>query len=166
MKLSTAQVYFLHILLVQINYVILRRWSIEFKWVNYPISRTYLSLENVFVFFITHTSETALEWIFPKFKHIYEPISSQQSYRKSTHADWCSSKHGIENLGNFEEHWAKAEPKNSISHLIYKANNQLCAHKYFALVFPELLPGCHSAMPNCRGSLLAGVGLWNYSKFI
>ena len=30
-------------------------------------------------FFITHTSETALEWIFSKFKHIYEPISSQQS---------------------------------------------------------------------------------------
>ena len=81
MKLSTAQVYFLHIVLVQINYVILRRWSIEFKWVNYPISRTYLSLDNAFFFFflITHTSETALERIFPKFKHIYEPISSQQS---------------------------------------------------------------------------------------
>ena len=30
-------------------------------------------------FFITHTSETALEWIFSKFKHIYEPISSQKS---------------------------------------------------------------------------------------
>ena len=59
---------------------ILRRWSIEFKRVNHPISRTYLSLENVFFFFfINHTSETALEWVFPKFKHIYEPISSQQS---------------------------------------------------------------------------------------
>ena len=114
---------------------ILHRWNTEFKWVNYPISRTYLLLDNVFIFFITHTSETALEWIFPKFKHIYEPISSQQSYRKLPHADWCSSKYGIENLGNFEEHWAKAEPKNSISHLIYKANNQLCVHIYFALVF-------------------------------
>ena len=58
---------------------ILHRLSIDFKWVNYPISCTYLSLENILIFFITHTSETALEWIFPKFKHIYEAISSQQS---------------------------------------------------------------------------------------
>ena len=41
------------------------------------------------------------------------------------------SKCGVE---NFEEHWAKAEPKNS-SHLLYKADNTLYAHKYFALVF-------------------------------
>ena len=58
---------------------ILRRWSIEFKWANYPISSTYLSLDNVFIFFITHTLGTASEWIFPKFKHVYEPISSRQS---------------------------------------------------------------------------------------
>ena len=57
------------------------------------------------------------------------------NYRKLTHADWCSSKCGVENLGNFEEHWAKTEPKNSISHLIYKADNPLYAQKYFALVF-------------------------------
>ena len=35
-----------------------------------------------------------------------------------THADWCSSKCGVENLEDFKEHWAKAEPKNSINHLI------------------------------------------------
>ena len=46
--------------------------------------------------------------------------------------NWCHSKCGVE---NFEEHWAKAEPKNGISHLIYKADNPLYAHKYFALVF-------------------------------
>ena len=45
------------------------------------------------------------------------------SYRKLTHADWYSSKCGVENWGNFEEHWAKADPENSISHLIYKADN-------------------------------------------
>ena len=56
------------------------------------------------------------------------------SYRKLTHADWCSSKYGIENWGNFEKHWAKAEPKNN-SHSIYKADNLLYAQKYFALVF-------------------------------
>ena len=57
------------------------------------------------------------------------------NYRKLTHADWCSSKCGVENLGNFEEHWAKAESKNSISHWIYDADNLPYAHKYFALVF-------------------------------
>ena len=35
-----------------------------------------------------------------------------------THADWCNSKCGLENLENCEEHWAKTEPKNSISHLV------------------------------------------------
>ena len=35
-----------------------------------------------------------------------------------THADWCNSKCGVENVENFEEHWAKAEPKYSISHLL------------------------------------------------
>ena len=35
-----------------------------------------------------------------------------------THADWCNSKCGVENLENFEEHWAKAEAKDSTSHLI------------------------------------------------
>ena len=29
------------------------------------------------------------------------------NYRKLTQTDWCSSKCGVENLGNFEEHWAK-----------------------------------------------------------
>ena len=48
--------------------------------------------------------------------------------------NWCNSKCGVE---NFEEHWAKAEPKNSISHLIYRADNPLYAHKYFALVFRQ-----------------------------
>ena len=70
---------FLHIELVQINDVILHRWSIGFRWVKYPISCTYLLLRNVFIYFITHTSETALAWILPKLKHIYEPISNQQS---------------------------------------------------------------------------------------
>ena len=39
------------------------------------------------------------------------------------------SKCGVE---NFEEHWAKAEPKNS-SHLLYKADNTLTniLHWYF-----------------------------------
>ena len=85
------------------------------------------------------------------------------SYRKLTHADWCSSKYGVENWGNFEKHWTKAKPKNSISHLIYKADNPLYTHKYFALVFwaTELLPVCYSSVPNYRGRLLAGVGLWN-----
>ena len=35
----------------------------------------------------------------------------------------------VENLGNFEKHWAKAEPKNSITHLIYRVDNPLYAHK-------------------------------------
>ena len=35
-----------------------------------------------------------------------------------THANWCNSKCGVENVENFEEHWAKAEPKYSISHLL------------------------------------------------
>ena len=50
---------------------ILRRWSDDFKWVV-PIYHW-----RIFFFFIT--SEAALEWIFPKCKHIYEPISSQES---------------------------------------------------------------------------------------
>ena len=33
------------------------------------------------------------------------------NYRKLSHADWCSSKCGVENLENFEEHCAKTEPK-------------------------------------------------------
>ena len=36
--------------------------------------------------------------------------------------NWCNSECGVE---NFEEHWAMSEPKNNISHLIYKADNPL-----------------------------------------
>ena len=79
MKLSIAQVYFYAFSWFKPIRWILHTWSTGFKWVNYPISCAYLSLDNVFIFFITHTSETALEWIFSKFKHIYEPISSQKS---------------------------------------------------------------------------------------